>query len=1469
MSRPILILCLLLFLAAPSALAIKADIQVLQDLPNFISVQENNFEELRLTDYFAGFNLSFSLVPPKISEAATRTPEEIVAYKAVSPITQGKSFNGSRMIGAFAALKQDNTLRIIQVSEDRISHDLLFWDLNLPVKRGIECFDIINPLPNEIWVDCQNTTEPSNVIFRLYFSAPQKYTTLQTIITARNTEVGQISKRSLQVPVDNTNPDIQVVYRFCTSTDGRFSVEEYIYLSEVYEVRTGITKTKADYPSLEGFQAQSLIAFANFSVIVGSTQSVAIGSFSSGDFKKTVLFKDYIEIYGAKVYKLSKNFYFMVVNHQNRLAGFYINSASGIILTPSSVNTTFPPIEADRYLDFTKLGSYIVAIGSKPNSRKSVMTIYNDDDFKELDVYYHAELTHAPNPYDPTWLFPIGETYVLRVSTDLVELFQHSSQVARIDHSIATSLIDNYQLVVKSQYYDQHVTRTFDLEFHYYRENDTSIGVRKDNLKYVNLMYPNSHYIPIWHHAYGPALHFEVRTTFPHVMIKDHNNLTVNFDKARTFQSVLKGSDVTFVEFKAVNHSDEQSDFYFMAQANNTLHIALCGLKHDFNHSNQDLDCANFSKPLRTDGEIVTVNLDHPEFNLVEEYDNYKEIQTLKFYSKDFRTLHKTIVNVGEGGDLTSLCSELTFNIRSQVRGKAIYEYLCIKHHAGIVYRYDTTNLKSGELIETNITAESVDLKSIHHMKTSVFHPSYFFVQSEHKVVVLDQRSLMKLAEYDFSKNFTTTFFEYFVLHDKIVAISYDDQKIIEVFIDMWYKPIEVRSVGLFGYHIDMNHRFWDALNWNGNIFFQGKNAYGDMALLAYDFTFDPNAHPLRAIIPIEEPTKNYGYYLRVAQGAAFSVTLLVDVMQADKFYFKQVHPLPLLFVTTNQTGFSSKNYEKSYEVDLQVTSPLTTQKVDLSFNLYLTVTQRTVANRDHSNVPTLLTRPTANNYCGAFDSHDLFEGTVFDVKITHNPVYKVDFKPRVQSYHPFSQGIESLFLPDIFVPRAIALGRKYLYVVGPENLYQVASDFVLTSDKRVYKLPKNGNWNQAVISPDDEYLVVGAPSYEGTFSVARFRSSEGKTGTVQANDATLAISSDNILFVVSSPQWRNFSSEDVFITCFDLSTMNKLKEFTFASAIDNSALDFNQSNIQGVEVYNRGAYSYDLIILDRYQGLIFSHVELSSNKLTSKTVNVTNYVKRDLPGVAPEWNALKLISAKAEGSNTVFKVVIGARNYHAYLLSITKTPNLDWSVEVIRGFMSYFLYSEAPFIAANEKFFVSLAYLPKSNTQNTTGEYLFFYDLSSSNATINVAWDAYPLVDAFQRVKVATKGDEFSAAMGIAPDQDLVYTLSFFNGDFTLYRVSHNHQICIQDAQRVDSSAEFVVEASNDFSKAVHREAFGKNWETFSPSSGGFFSFLWHLILWCGLIALVGACGLYVIKKIRARKGVVKLRNESIYREL
>ena len=83
---------LLLVLAAVPVFSQYGELRRLQSFPDFISVQENNNETFYLDEYYAGFNLSFSLVPPKMTSAASASYSSYPQVKTVIPLKRKDVF---------------------------------------------------------------------------------------------------------------------------------------------------------------------------------------------------------------------------------------------------------------------------------------------------------------------------------------------------------------------------------------------------------------------------------------------------------------------------------------------------------------------------------------------------------------------------------------------------------------------------------------------------------------------------------------------------------------------------------------------------------------------------------------------------------------------------------------------------------------------------------------------------------------------------------------------------------------------------------------------------------------------------------------------------------------------------------------------------------------------------------------------------------------------------------------------------------------------------------------------------------------------------------------------------------------------------------------------------------------------------------------------------------------------------------
>ena len=1456
------------FILATSSFAQEADIRVLKPFPSFISIQDSNSETLDLKNYFTGFNLSFSLAPPKVESEASIHNFTIAKFKVISPITQGSSFNQSQVKASYAVLTEENNLAVVQVKSADSAGSILFWDIRVHQTVGSICFDVLNPLPNELWIDCQHISNNSNVLYRLYFNSPQSYNLIEALETQSHIQIAASdSIRSLHTPINAANSEVKAIYRFVSSKiNSNFQIDEFLNIAMLNSTQIGWTKTQKNFSSLEGLHPAGMIPFPDFAIIVGNKNKVAVGSLSKDEFTVTDILHGDAEclIDSVKIYPASPDFYTLVLKHQTHLTEYYFSAVSKVFLAPSEFNTSYPIVDNEHYLAYAKVGDHLVTIGAKPQESKNFLTIYTYDTFSPLEVYYHTQLEYTLPSTEPVWLFAVDAQHFVKLSHTEISLYQLNPQVVVFNSTMAGGLITNYRMEVASTALTKKLVRSFNIELHYYKEGNTRIVPRNDFVSHVNIMYPDSYLMPLWYYAYGPALHYEVRSIFPNVTLRDQNFLNFNFNNTPILNSILKGR-FGFFEFKAYNHTEDNSHYYIFAQPwkQDTLYVGDCTVNEKLPH----LDCKDLPVNISIEGDVSAVILDLDEYVLIETVDDFKQIQTINIYSRNLKVHYKTFQYIGEERDYGDYCTQIFANIDPNSSNTTKLEYVCVKGWSNTVVRYDVTHLaEKKEVAISNFTAKDCGLDSIRGVR--IFQ-DFVYIHSKGKIYVFEEHSLLKTAEYDLSKAFPDLHLEFLVFRGKILAFSKSEHKIMEYFIDEAFNLLESRTVDLYGYEIDTENNFWDYIPSKEAVYFKGRNAYGQNAILVYEFFFDPYVHPLRKIIPVGEPTNNYGYFLRVAEAATSSIALIADSQNGKNLSFVQVHWMPSLEVNSNISWFNPDKYQKSYEFDLKVSSPLNEDlPIDLGFTVYLTSPQRKISRNNHT-LAELDKKPTNSTICAPFDAANLFEGTVFEFDLLANDTKNFELKPRVPIAPPPIVELERIFYPELFITVKSLLGTKHLSAISHDTVYQVSSDFYTLNSKKKIKLPVLAHWKEAIYTRDESHMILGGPLYTGEYVVLSVSESEIKKATIQAEDAVITVSKDDdIVFVVASPNMLNFSSSDPFITWFNPNTLEKLGEITFSSVISAYSLNFNESVIVGAEAIKQGSYSYELIILDRSQGLIVTHLEILTKQIACRAINVTDYVKRDLPGIQARWNALKLISTVKVGEKNIYKIVIGAMNFHSYLLNLTCDNEFNLKIDISRGYMAYFEYGVTTHLVANEKFLVVLADIPKSNIQGVVGEYLFFYDLESNNSTINVAWDNYPLVETFQRVKVSKKSGDNTAAVSILPGGDTVYVLTFWNNDLMTYKISPAHQICAKNSESVSSSATLSLIAKNDFSQSVYHVEIGKIWGT--PTS----TKLWHTLLWL-LIVAAAVRAIYFIAKFLNNRASRRLRqgepnrSSSIYREL
>ena len=166
---------------------------------------------------------------------------------------------------SFMGLREDNTLTLIAVSTSNATSKQIATKTYSAFKSAddLTCYDLLNPINNEIWVDCQYKQNHTNVIFRLYFSSAEasQSSIVESILTEPLAN-SNTTYRKLVLPVEAEKTPAKEIYRF-ENTDGcGFQINEFIFVNELNKTEQKV-RTKSDFPgdNMESFCPRFLFAF--------------------------------------------------------------------------------------------------------------------------------------------------------------------------------------------------------------------------------------------------------------------------------------------------------------------------------------------------------------------------------------------------------------------------------------------------------------------------------------------------------------------------------------------------------------------------------------------------------------------------------------------------------------------------------------------------------------------------------------------------------------------------------------------------------------------------------------------------------------------------------------------------------------------------------------------------------------------------------------------------------------------------------------------------------------------------------------------------------------------------------------------------------------------------------------------------------------------------------------------------------
>ena len=568
--------------------------------------------------------------------------------------------------------------------------------------------------------------------------------------------------------------------------------------------------------------------------------------------------------------------------------------------------------------------------------------------------------------------------------------------------------------------------------------------------------------------------------------------------------------------------------------------------------------------------------------------------------------------------------------------------------------------------------------------------------------------------------------------------------------------------------------------------------------------------------------------------------------------------------------NFHPSNYEDTYPAKLLVKSQLTQEKIEMDFTIYVISTQRSIEHKSGNSLSAFSSKPITNQACATFDNTELFKGSVFELNLVQNATTGKDvtLHPRVSLNRTIALINETHPEPTLTAEHML-VDKNFIYIINAKQIYIIS---LKNLKYKTMSLNLNATFSiqKCVLSPTSNYIVISSSNYNNEHTLHSYSGNNMVFATLQGTYVYIDVAEDDVLFAAVSHNYRSVKSvDDVFIATYDVQTMKMISEVKF-SQFQQALKEFNFDNfeLKDIKVQKKHGNSYDVIIVEEKQGLILCQVITNPAGITCQEVNVTKLVSRDIPGIIPKWLTAKIVNVTYESSDKrVFTLLLGATNYHSYMLTLTRSGKNDWSCKVKKGFMTYTSYQDTPLIHGDDRYLVALTNLPPTNYSKNEGQFLMFYDLMDDHSHVNIQGDNYTVVDAFQRINTSAFYSNRTIGAKIPANSHQLYTISMLTGILTIYNISKNNELCINNVGLANDRSYFVLEASNDYSTAVYRENFGYNW------NHGTFKRWLHIglialgvLVVCLLIYGVISC----VKKCRNRdRKSRQVVTDSIYREM
>lgn len=1413
--------------------------------PDFMSVQESVDAYINLTEIFVGYNLSYTafspdgqnLVPPKVEEVLSSEPFKGQVLKVVTPLLENIFVNQISTKSAFATLKSNDQLSVLQVVSDP-SGKLHFsvQDSGWKADEGVHCFDVANFVDNEIWVDCQSSGNQTNILYIFEFDKDFKVRLVEVIISECTVETPVTSSsytRKLQLPVDLNISDTFRFYRFLSDLEKpMFQIDSYVYDWKTRKASKISSFNQQSYEGLSDFAVKFMIPFDEECILVKDRESVVTGKLedpSSFTFPQSLGIGEIISVQALNQEELG---YELIVTHKNsdgqhgtKIFGLY-DSKEVIMLNFTGNN--YPSLNGSfQHLDSSLIGNMFFVLGSDQENQQNYLTIYRGGhsytwDF--MDIYFHDKVKHPKLSTTDAWLCSAGQDYVILVSNDVVTLYYIAPQILALKYDFAEhdKILENLVVNVVSNLQGSSSTKSYPYQLLYYKPDSLAIERRYETPIISNIEYPNTTYkLHLTDYVYGPALDIKTQSSYPNLLVFNFEGRKVYLDKAPVIASMLKGP-LGFIEMKLLQSSKASSGstpYYklFVQQANSdVLAMADCYmLSVQDVYTENAFECTDSPASLKVSTvKSITVGVDH---FLVEDL---TDVQNIKIFRSDLSNLVYDVSNDNED----THCRQILDYFESGLGTS----FLCVRKSSITRLPYGKASFNDAS---SAINLDRYNLTSIDQVRVNQNSLNALAIKSGFKIIFCNTRDQdeEEFQQLDFSKNFTDEAYNFIVFYGKLVAFSLSENKIFEVAVGLFNSVPEYRAVGLYSYTLEQSPNSWDYSK-DSTLFLLAKDQTGSSVVLAFVFS-TALINQLRSVIPIT--ASNEGHIVKSTRFFETSLLFIIDMNDASKYSLIQIAYQPTIIISSS--ALQAQNYIEQFSVSLQIGSSVQQETTTLNIlaTLFITNTQKETAVVANSSLISLKEKPTTEPYCFNFDPYTLFSGTIFDLSVTGTSI-AADYKSRVQLENVLNLNKDINL--DVSTIIQTIITSKNAYLITKEKIYRIPNNLAPNMGES-YITGSSDNWQQALISPKEEKIALLSPkNVDDKYTIIVYNTKESKAvSTSQAgSNVMMSFAGDDFLFTVSASLSPNFSEDDVFLSVYNAETLNVEKSFAYSDFITNGDVNFTNTHIVGIDGYYVDISNYNIIILDSSKGFVL--LSSSSQEIICQKFNLTDLIKSDISDVAPVWSSFKLLETSINGSAIAYKVLVSASNYFSYKISLKRDLG-GWSIEIISSVIPYFPYAgNTSIIAANSHYMVTYVDLPKTTT-NMRREFLFFYDIESQSAKVKQLQGQYPLIQAFKRRDIPFSGSSpHSFTIGLF--DSALYFIDNNNLTLQTFSIKDMDELCIRN---ITEYSRISFEVMNDLSTSRYTDDCGERWKADDKKQKDNDNREFNkTLLWIGLIVII-----------------------------